>query len=279
MIPPCSRMGAQCHRLAVTLRVAELDDGPSSADDEATWLLGHTERIAFGRLRREGNHLYAGARLYVRCRHLEAGPGGVSRCRAHGFEARLEPPRHRAVARHGEGRFDIVERGREVNRPLAPKPKPRRGLPVFDGVNPCADAPCTTADHRRGAACCRDLQLEILCGPSNRRLEALLRSRQSPYLCKVEREEDDSIGVEMISACAYLQDDGVSCVLHDRIRGDGRSAKPGLCFDWPASSNPLHPGCVFAQLPKRKKRNKLKRRPGTTGRRAVAKAGGSARAS
>jgi hypothetical protein len=252
MIPPCTQMGAQCHRLAVTLRVAELDDGPASADDEATWLRGHTERIAFGRLWREGDHLYTTARLQVRCKHLEGGPDGQSRCRAHGFEARLTPPRHRPDARYATNTFMVVERGREVERELAPKPPPRRGLPVFDGVNPCATAPCTTADHRRGAACCRDLQLEVMCGPTNHRLEALLRSRQSPYLCKVEREEDDSIGLEMISACGYLGGDGISCVLHDRIRANGRPAKPGLCFEWPAGDATFHPGCVFASPRKHK---------------------------
>ena len=71
--------------------------------------------------------------------------------------------------------------------------------------NPCATAPCRTADNTRKAACCRDLQVEIMCTRAQRRLEALVRSRRSPYLCKIERAGDYSLDVEMISACGYLE--------------------------------------------------------------------------
>jgi hypothetical protein len=120
----------------------------------------------------------------------------------------------------------------------------RAGLPVLQ-PNPCLGAPCRTADHTRTAACCRDLQIEILCRPDETTLEALVRSRQSPYLCKTERNEPDSLESEMISACGYLGDNGVSCSLHGRAREDGRPAKPDLCSTWPEGGDLMHPGCVF----------------------------------
>jgi len=46
-VPPCRGLGAQCKSLHVTLRIGELEEGPTSLDHEATWLLGHTERIDF----------------------------------------------------------------------------------------------------------------------------------------------------------------------------------------------------------------------------------------
>jgi hypothetical protein len=85
-----------------------------------------------------------------------------------------------------------------------------------------------------------------MCTKRQRKLEALVRSRRSPYLCKVERCGDYSIEAEMISACAYLDDDGIGCSLHNRRRSDGRPAKPDLCSEWPERKRDLHPGCVFA---------------------------------
>ena len=79
----------------------------------------------------------------------------------------------------------------------------------------------------------------------DRKLEALVRSRRSPYLCKIERGGDFSLDVEMISACGYLEEDGVACSLHGRARPDGRPAKPDLCTEWPPKNRGLHPGCVF----------------------------------
>ena len=69
-----------------------------------------------------------------------------------------------------------------------------------------------------------------------------MRSRRSPYLCKIERAGDISLEVEMISACGYLGADGVACTLHGRHRADGRTAKPDLCFEWPPKNRGLHPG-------------------------------------
>lgn len=243
--PPCSKVGRHCRGLGVTLRVSTFDGPPESVDHEATWLLGHTERIEFGPLVRRGQYLYARALLAVPCRYAEAG-GGQIRCTAHGFRGPVPELTLGPVERQrGGDRFQYVQRGRLVEGPLL-RPK-RRGLPVL-GSNPCASARCRTADNTIGAACCRDLQVEIVCRKANRRLESLVRSRQPPYLCKVEREGSDSLGVEMISACQYLdRADHVSCTLHGRSRPDGRSAKPELCFDWPSGDDTtFHGGCVLA---------------------------------
>ena len=64
-----------------------------------------------------------------------------------------------------------------------------------------------------------------MCTNGAARLEALVRSRRSPYLCKIERAGDYSLEVEMISACGYLDDDGVGCSLHGRHRADGRTGQ------------------------------------------------------
>ena len=58
-------------------------------------------------------------------------------------------------------------------------------------------------------------------------LEALVRHRKSPYLCKVEREGDFSIDVEMISACGYLEAGGVACTLHGRTSGRRQDRQAG----------------------------------------------------
>jgi hypothetical protein len=148
--------------------------------------------------------------------------------------------------RLGGDRFVVVEAGRVVAQEVH---HPRHSLPVLahdlDGINPCSIAPCTTADHLRGSACCRDLQIEILCPESETELEALVRSRLSPYLCKLVRENPDALEGELISACGYLDDDGLNCSLHDGVRPDGRPAKPDLCSHWPDDGKGLHPGCIF----------------------------------
>lgn len=244
--PPCTALGPHCHALRVRLRVAHLDAGPTSADAEATWLLGHTERIRFGRLSRHGDHLHAPATLLVPCKHLEELGPNQARCRAHGFSGRLTPPEHRPRSRQrGQGRFEYVHRGRLRSGPLLEVRPSRRALPVAAVANPCATARCRTANHAIGAACCRDLQIEILCPPRNRRLELLVRNRRAPLLCKTDREAEDSLSVEMISACSFLADDRIGCVLHDRRRPDGRRAKPDLCYHWPKGESTLHPGCVL----------------------------------
>lgn len=250
---PCRKLGSQCRSLRVTLRVGSLEEGATSLDHEATWLLGHTEQITFGDLWWAEGDLYVEAILHVPCRHLRTG-NGTSECRLFGYRgsAPRAPRRTAQPRRLGGDRFRVVDAKRMVTRALASAPKPAHALPVLESVNPCAAAPCRTADHRRKAACCRDLQVEIMCARGERRLEALVRSRRSPYLCKIERGGDFSLDVEMISACGYLDDDGVACSLHGRRRADGRPAKPDLCTEWPPKNRGLHPGCVFG--PRRKRR-------------------------
>jgi hypothetical protein len=226
--------------------VGSLEEGVTSLDHEATWLLGHTERISFGDLWWGEGDLYVEAILHVPCRYLRS-EGEREECRLFGYRGAARRPARRPAQprRLGGDRFRIVDAKRVATRSLPGPPAPARTLPVVQSENPCAAAPCTTADHRRGAACCRDLQVEIMCTKGNRRLEALVRSRRSPYLCKIERGGDFSLDVELISACGYLEDDGVACSLHGRVRADGRPAKPDLCTEWPPKNRGLHPGCVF----------------------------------
>lgn len=240
--PPCRSLGRQCRALDVTLRIGKMEEGPESLDHEATWLLGHTAQIDFGRLHTKRGELLVDARLHVPCKHLKE-DGGRARCQAHGYRGPSpSQPRRPAQPRQlGGSRFLLVDQRRLMNRPAVDV---KAGLPVL-GTNPCLGAPCRTADHTRAAACCRDLQVEILCTREKTRLEALVRARQSPYLCKTERNEDDSIESEMISACGYLGEDGVACSLHGRTREDGRPAKPDLCSEWPEGGDLMHPGCVF----------------------------------
>lgn len=247
--PRCGGMGAHCLGLRVTLRIGALEEGPTSLDHEATWLLGHTERISFAELWEDEGDLYVEAVLHVPCRYLHQ-ENGRSYCQAHGFRGPTPrgPRRVEQPLQLGNDRFVLVDDCRSTIRAL-PFPSTRRSLPVLD--NPCATAPCRTSDNRRGSACCRDLQIEIMCTRNQRRLEALVRSRRSPYLCKVEREGDFSIEAEIISACGYLDQDGVGCTLHGRKRRDGRPAKPDLCSEWPPKDQDLHPGCVFAPGAKR----------------------------
>jgi hypothetical protein len=255
-VPPCRSLGVQCKSVRVTLRIGELEEGPTSLDHEATWLLGHTERIDFLELWEGEGDLYVEAVLHVGCRYLHEA-GGRATCRAYGFEGPSPRGARRAPQplRLGEDRFVVVEDCQNAVLDLRP---PARSLPVAGNGsghaaedNPCASAPCRTADNVRKAACCRDLQVEIMCTRAQTRLESLVRSRRSPYLCKIERAGDYSLEVEMISACGYLGPDGVACSLHGRYRSDGRTAKPDLCFEWPPKNRGLHPGCVFG--PKRQR--------------------------
>jgi len=111
-------------------------------------------------------------------------------------------------------------------------------------VNPCAGAPCHTSDNKRGDACCRDVQVDICCTTKQTKLEALIRNRKAPYLCKPVREDDKSLVVEIISACGFLKETG-GCDLHGRTRADGRPAKPIMCSHWPGKRTGLHGGCAF----------------------------------
>lgn len=245
--PACRRMGRHCRELSVTLRVASYHDGPRSGDDEATWLFGHTERLSFGRTWRRRGYLMADAIISVPCRHLEQAeePSATSRCRAHGHSGVLPAGRHAPVARQKpNGVFDYFRRGKLVAGPLPLTKSATRSLPVV-AENPCATARCRTADQTVGAACCRDMQIEIICTPRATWLEALIRHRKVPYLCKVERESRDSLDAELISACSYLDEAWAGCTLHDRRRVDGSKAKPDLCYQWPNGGEVFHTKCVF----------------------------------
>ncbi len=249
--PPCNALGRHCSTLRVTLRIGALEEGDTSLDHEATWLLGHTQHITFLDLWEDEGELYVDADLHVPCRFLRETDSAAT-CGAWGFKGRLPHPRRRDQPRQlGRDRFNVVDQRRITARRLAQTAPATRALPVLAepaaDANPCATAACRTADNRRGAACCRDLQVEIMCTPSEVMLERLVRTRRSPYLCKVDRAGPFSIEAEMISACGYLEAGGVNCTLHGRERADGRSAKPDLCFEWPGREKVLHPGCVFAR--------------------------------
>ena len=230
----------------MVLRVAVLE---GNEDHDATWLLGHVQRIDFKRLFVDDGELWAEARIHVPCRYLKEDEFGTAKCGAHGFVGKVPAPTRPEQPRLlGGDLFRTVDRRRMVNRKLPMAPQPRRSLPVAQAPNPCATAACRTADQKRGAACCRDLQVEIRCNENEELFESLIRSRRSPYLCKVQREDDDAemINVEIISACGYLLEDRLSCGLHGRVRPDGRPAKPLLCSAWPKKRTGLHPGCAFA---------------------------------
>ena len=241
--PPCRRLGRHCRTLDVTLRVTTID---GEEDHDATWLLGHTERIDFGPLFERDGELWCDASIHIPCRFLASGGDNQpSRCTAHGFERRLRAmPRTPAPRRLANDQFTIVERPRLVGRPLAPPPGAQRSLPLAPVANPCATAACRTSDNKRGAACCRDIQVDVCCTTKQTMLEALIRNRKAPYLCKAERENDEQLVVEIISACGFLKTDG-GCDLHGRIRADGRPAKPLMCSQWPEKRSGLHAGCAF----------------------------------
>ena len=237
-------MGRHCRTLDVTVRVTTID---GEEDHDATWLLGHTERIDFGPLFARDGELWCDASIHVPCRHLAPGDDGQpDHCTAHGYRSRLRPAERIPAARRlGHDQFALVDGQRLMGRRLATTPEPRRALPVLaESPNPCATAACTTSDHRQGAACCRDIQLDVCCTRKQTGLEALIRHRKAPYLCKTDRVNDEQLVVEIISACGFLKADR-SCDLHGRIRPDGRPAKPPLCSAWPEKRSGLHPGCAF----------------------------------
>ncbi|HEX9582442.1 MAG TPA: hypothetical protein VF970_15160 [Gemmatimonadales bacterium] len=263
--PPCRSLGRHCLELDVVLHVANLDDDtPAEQDALATWLLGHTERISFGEPWREANALLVNATVRVGCKYLaDSGPAGrrageaehrTARCLAHGFHGSLPAPREipgLPTRDGGPDRFYVVQRGRRRAVTLRPEPPLRWALPVIEETNPCVGAPCRTADNQRGAACCRDLTLDVVLEGEQPNLLELLRARQSPYLCKVTPDGAGIAECEVISACGYLEPDGVSCTLHGRVRPDGEPAKPFVCREWPepGTGQAGHPGCRLLSSP------------------------------
>ena len=69
--PPCRALGAQCRGVPVTLRVGPLEEGTTSLDHEATWLIGHTQHISFYDIWEDEGELYVDAMLHVPCRYLQ----------------------------------------------------------------------------------------------------------------------------------------------------------------------------------------------------------------
>jgi hypothetical protein len=259
--PPCTALGQQCRELDLTLRIADLtEDSESLQDAAATWLLGHTAHMTFGRPYLRDTELLVDVTVHVPCKHLRGGAPAngqrpTARCGIHGFAGTLPRstrPVHPSSPRRANGRFRVFYKGRERTLQLTMKRASRRALPVLsNGHNPCAGAPCRTADNTRGAACCRDLTLDVVIPKgTHRRLELLLRNRKPPYLCKVSRSNATTVECEVISACAYLDPaDDVSCSLHDRLLPNGRPAKPSICREWPdpGEAEVTHPGCRLAK--------------------------------
>ncbi|HKG32167.1 MAG TPA: hypothetical protein VKB22_00420, partial [Gemmatimonadales bacterium] len=62
--PPCRSLGPQCRGIPVILRVGALEEGNRSLDHEATWLIGHTQRISFYDLWEDEGELYVDAMLH-----------------------------------------------------------------------------------------------------------------------------------------------------------------------------------------------------------------------
>lgn len=251
--PACNHLGRHCRELKLTVRISDIDDDSLTLQDaSATWMTGHTERITWSDPYVQDRMLMVDATVHVDCRYLRSNGDGGAHCRAHGFVGR-NPRTSQGPLRQlqfGNDRFSVIHGKRRRTLTLdweEPEDDPR-SLPVIAEDNPCLEAPCRTSDNRVGAACCRDLSLELHLPESQRRLESLLRARKPPYLCKVKREDDDTMECEVISACGYLSaDNGVSCTLHGRERPNGKQAKPSLCYEWPEldEDETGHPGCVF----------------------------------
>ena len=154
--------------------------------------------------------------------------GGGRTCRPHGFTgplaadhaARLQPRssgadrfvmvedcqraavrRSRCRRRRGPARLPVLQRRQSLRR------RPRAGRPTTPARSRLLPGPAGR-DHvhqRRSAAWRR------WCARGARRISARSSGRAT-Y----------SLEAEMISACGYLDDDGVACSLHGRHRADGR---------------------------------------------------------
>ena len=248
--PSCTRLGRHCRELQVTVRISDLDDDSLTLQDaSATWMTAHGERISWGEPYVVDRLLMVDATIHVPCRYYRS-QEGQAHCTAHGFRGRAPrsvrpaPPRLQL----GGGRFSVIQgKKRRVLR-LPPEEPDGRSLPVIQEENPCLQAACRTSDNRVGAACCRDLTLELEAPARRTRFEELLRSRKAPYVCRVQRDDDETMACEVISACGYLsEEDHISCTLHGRVRPNGKQAKPSLCYEWPEldEDETGHPGCVF----------------------------------
>ncbi len=254
-IPQCKKLRRACRELDVVVRVSDLEsDTHTEQDAAATWITGHNERITFGEPYRKNGELMVDAIVHVPCKYLKTAPAsnGADQafCAAHGFRGPIPEswqPTEPAAFHNGTSTLSLIHKGRRQLVKIHPKRTKKRSLPVLQPDNPCSTARCRTSDNKVGAACCRDLKLELWLPKKRKKFETLLRTRKPPYLCKIEREDKDTVECEVISACGYLDSDGVGCVLHDKIRPNGKSAKPQLCYDWPElkKDETGHPGCVL----------------------------------
>ena len=253
------------------MRISDVtDESRTLQDASVTWVTAHTERVTFGRAFLEDDELRVAATIHVPCKHLRTprgdpaiAPDGYTpagsegrrsevRCEVHGFRgtvprsSQLSPDRRIGV-RRSDGRFALFYKGKHRVMDLRLKRAARRSKPEEQTDNPCVGAPCYTSDKKRGAACCRDFSVELALPDTQVFKEALLRARVSPFACKVKREDKTTMECEIISACGYLADDGITCVLHDRSLPNGQRAKPSLCYDWPklGKDETGHGGCVL----------------------------------
>ncbi len=271
--PPCRSLGKHCREITLTVRISDIEDESQTLQDaSATWMTAHRERISFGKPYVRGFERLVDATIHVPCKYLET-PGGHPavrpdgkpalqngarpkvRCAAHRFRGTLPqstqiPLEDQPSLKRPNQTFSVIYKNRRRSLKLPFKRSARRALPVVQSENPCVGAPCRTSDNKVGAACCRDLTLEIDLPKTETRLEALLRARRSPYVCRIRREDEDTMECEVLTACGYLDDgDGITCHLHDRVLPNGRIAKPSLCYEWPdlKPDEEGHPGCVFAK--------------------------------
>ena len=129
--------------------------GPDSLDHEATWLLGHTEQIDFLELWEDEGDLYVEAMLHVPCRYLHQDGGrrplaGPTDSRAGPARRPARQPQPLAARRRPlRGRGGLPER-RPGRCPCRPRTAPgARHGGRRERENPCALAPCRTADNTR----------------------------------------------------------------------------------------------------------------------------------
>ena len=267
--PECKSLGKHCREVRLTIRISNITGESTTLQDASvTWITGHTERLTFGRAYRVADEIRVDATVHVPCKHLRTPDGDPAirpdgtpvhdgrrpevRCEIHGFRGVVprgsrSSSNNRTNVRLPDGRFAIYYKGKHRTMDLRLKRTARRALPVVQADNPCATAACYTGDNTRGAACCRDFDLELALPRTHVYHEALLRARTAPYVCKVKREDDDTMECEVISACGYLDDDGIHCILHDRTLPNGQRAKPSLCYEWPEleEDETGHGGCVL----------------------------------
>ena len=150
--PSGSRSGSARSRKATT-----------SLDHEATWLLGHTERITFGELWEGEGDLYVEAVLHVPCRYLrsEEGPRNAG-CTATGASPRRPPRRRPQPRRLGGNRFRIVDECQARGDPNAPGGASLRAMrcPVLAARTPAPRRRAGPSDHTTGR--------RLLPGPAGR---------------------------------------------------------------------------------------------------------------